>query len=192
MISNKANKENENLNILEDFEQSSEFYIQQYPYIQKNIEDVKGCRNMISILTNKLANITDTTPQHALIGIAALFQSGAYLKNITNRKITISNKTFDKINLISILEQQNNQYTLRQLARSINTTIAKIAIQSQIPGHLYAQFKLENPSILAEKTPGELNVIAAYCTDFQIDNPDIPPIVRDFLSNRARNRKINR
>lgn len=184
-------KENQIEELLNNFDNQFEQISQNYSITSENKIDEEDVIKKAAQIITKVANMHDIKPDHALIGVCAILQSGGYLKNVENRKITIDEVTFNKKEILLAAEQSNSNYTLRTIARCLRSQIATIAKKYEIPGHLYAQFRLENPNILSIKDPNEQLNIAAYCTDFHLDNPEAPQIVHDFLTNRAKNRIQN-
>lgn len=185
MIKEKNTTPTSNLeNFIENIDQITETY----SVTQDKKQDDIQIRNKVNETINKYASIEQIPFDFATIGMCALFQSGAYLKSVPNRKITINNHEFTKKSLIFAAEQVDNKFTLRAMARHLNKTIAKIAYKYDIPGHLYARFRIENANLIAQNDPETNKTIATYCADFQIENPDTPSVVREYLSNREKNR----
>lgn len=89
-----------------------------------------------------------------------------------------------------MVEQTECKFTLRNIAKFLRNKIVNVAKKYGIPGNLYSKFKSENLNLIANNSQSENLKIAIYCTDFQKDNPDAPPIVREFLASRegARNK----
>lgn len=193
MIKPTENKgdENKNINLIEELQNNPEKIKAFNTTVNRNDETIK-CQSIINNLAKRLALTHNVSQHQALIGIACIFQAGGYLKNVDNRKIKVLETEFDKKTILLILDQLKNTYTLRQLARSMNKLIAITALTNNVPGHLYAQFKLENPSFNPTLEPDKAKLYSAYCTDFQLENPDIPPIVKQFLADRAKNRRNNK
>lgn len=181
-----------NEDFIDNFTKNLDSYTRQYSIDQENIESDINLRKTVIKLTNKLAGIENVTSEHALIGICALLQVGAYLKSVANRKIKISGTEFNKKNLIFAAEQIECKYTLRTIARYLKCIIAVIAYKNDIPGHLYSRFKLENANLIAQNDPNKNKMFSVYCTDFQIENPETPPPIREFLANREKFRNYKK
>lgn len=169
---------------LDEFEKRVNQITRDYNVTTENKIDEIALRKTTTQLVTTIAAIKQITFDHALIGLAALIQSGGHLRSVQNRKIRIKDVEFTKKDLLFASDQINNPFTLRTIARGINKTIAAIAIQMKIPGNLYSQFKIENPNHRPDFIQTETLKIAVYCTDFQYENPDTPEIVKVFLSNR--------
>lgn len=182
---------NNQQDILDYFSQNFETVTNQYRIEQEQQIDYAHIRQTVIKLANKIATSEQTDINHALIGMCALFQTGAYLKSVTNRKIRVAGKEFTKKSLVYSAELTECKYTLRTLARYLNKIIVQIGYKYGIPGHLYSRFKIENANLIANNTPQDNLILSVYCTDFQIENPDTPPIVREFLVNREKTRKTN-
>lgn len=181
------NIEKINEDFLEKFNSNFEKITEKYTYEPEKLENNEELKNVTNRLISKFAVYEEVDFDHALIGIAALFQCGAYLLSVSNRKITIGNKEFSKANLIHASQAiENKKYTYRSIARYLRTTIAKIADKYNIPGNLYARFKIENATLISKNDEYTNKKIAIYCTDFQLENPDTPEVVREFLANREK------
>jgi len=188
-LTNTTNKKISNLDeILTNFDSSFDKISSIYSITQENPDQDEQLKQKTVLTIAKYAAIAEIPIDFAIIGISALLQSGAYLKNVPNRRIKINNHEFTKKNLVFAAEQAENKYTLRAVARFLRSTIAKVSYTYSIPGHLYARFKIENANLIASNDPETNRKIATYCTDFQIENPDTPLIVRAYLANREKNR----
>lgn len=186
MTALQAQKKDQDL--LEHFNTNFESITDKYKIEKENIDNDPQIRITVIKITLRLAAYEQIDEDLALLGICSLMQSGAYLKSVTNRKITIGGKDFSKKTLLSIAEQIECKFTLRVIAKFLRTKIAQVGIKYKIPGNLYSKFKVENANFIANNTPEENTKIAAYCTDFQIDNPDTPPKVIEFLALREKTR----
>lgn len=182
-------KKDENRDPLQEFMKNIDEITEQYVLDQEDTEQEEQIKNKVIQITKKLSILEQTTFDHALIGICALMQSGAYLKNVINRKIKLGKVEFTKKNLLFAADQVDNRYTLRIIAKFLRKIIATISNKYSIPGHLYARFKIENANLIAQSDPETVKQYAIYCTDFQIENPDTPPIIREYLANREKTRK---
>jgi len=183
--SSKQQQKNRLDNFLDNVENITDFY----RFDQERLVDSELIHQTIDKITDKLASMNNVEYDHALIGICALFQSGAYLKSVTARRITIAGKEFTKKNLNYASDLVESKFTYRIIARYLNKTIATIALKYSIPGHLYSRFKVENANLVANNTQEKNMFLAAYCADFQIENPDTPSIVREFLASREKYRR---
>jgi hypothetical protein len=179
---------NLNQDIIEKFDENFEDISNTYKITQENPENDLILKQKTNLTILKYAAIEQIPAEFAIIGISALLQSGAYLKSVPNRRIKINNHEFTKKSLVFAAEQAEFGQTLRSMARHLRKTIAKVAYKYEIPGHLYAKFKIENANIIAQNDSETNKIIATYCTDFQIENPDTPEIVREFLANREKTR----
>lgn len=179
---------NPKIDPIEMFNRNFDQIVKTYAITQELIEDEGPIRHKAIQIINKYAMIEQIPFDFAVIGVCGLLQSGAYLKSVTNRKITINNKEFTKKSLVFAAEQVDNKYTLRKIAKILRQTIVRIAYTYYIPGHLYSRFKIENANYIANLDPENIRIIASYCTDFQIENPNTPPIIREFLATREKNR----
>lgn len=173
---------------IKKFEQEIENKPIEYSITQGTEIDVKSIENTVEKIAAKMSIIEGIPTNLAMIGICALLQCGSYLKSVSNRSIKIGNIDFTKRKLLFAAEQVENKYTLRNIAKAINKTIAKTAYKYNIPGHLYSRFKIENANLIAQNDPETNKRISIYCTDFQIENPDTPPIVREYLATREKRR----
>lgn len=183
-------KEYKSDNNIDNFDKNFEYIKEAYTLTTENIEDETEIRKIANELIHKYSKIDNITFEFAAIGICALMQSGAYLKSVPNRKITINNHEFTKKTLITASDLINNKYTLRSIARNLRKTIAKVAYEYNIVGHLYARYKIENANSIANNDTEINKKIAIYCTDFQIENPDTPIVIREYLANREKNRAL--
>jgi hypothetical protein len=183
-------KEYKSDNNIDNFDKNFEYIKEAYTLTTENIEDETEIRKTANELIHKYSKIDNITFEFAAIGICALMQSGAYLKSVPNRKININNHEFTKKTLITASDLINNKYTLRSIARNLRKTIAKVAYEYNIVGHLYARYKIENPNTIANNDTEINKKIAIYCTDFQIENPDTPIAIREYLANREKNRAL--
>lgn len=141
MLSTRMKKNT--INLLDNFETQIENILPQYNIFSDTNDYEKNIRIKTSEIIAKLADIEQVSFEHAVIAVCALLQSGAYLKSVLNRKVHINGVQFSKKNLVFAAEQVNNVYTLRSIAKSLKQITARIAVEYQIPGHLYSQFKLE-------------------------------------------------
>lgn len=174
------------LDPLDFFEKNFDSITIKYNLRKDYNEDDTQVREYLIRLIDKLASINKVEFDLARLGYSAVMQAGGYLKSVTNRRIIIGNVEFTKKNIIYASEELGNKYTLRAIARYDKNAIARIALKYNYPGHLYARFKIENANFIAQQTPEQCIYLSVYCTDFQIENPDTPPIVREFLANRER------
>ena len=184
---------NINLNFLNEFNANMPHILETYQYEQSRSIDEKDLTLTIFKLVDRLAHTEQVDFNHAFLGICTLLQTGAYLKSVTNRKVKIADKEFTKRSLLFVMDQTQCKYTLRIVARFIRDQIADISYNYRISGHLYARFKIENATLIASNSDEENRTLASYCTDFQIDNPNTPEQVRQYLANReiARSKKKN-
>lgn len=185
------NKKENTTELLDNFEKNIDQITDKYT-ITRKIEDESEIRKTIATIVKKQSITEEINFDQSLVGLCCLLQTGAYLKSVSNRKINIANHEFTKKSLLYVMEQSECKYTLRNIAKHLNKTIALISLKYQIPGHLYARFKAENASLIANNSPEQNLILAAYCTDFQIENPDTPEIIRNFLSTREINRNRNK
>lgn len=145
--------------------------------------DPKIIRNTFGELCNRVAKNMDSTPLTARIAILLLLQSGSYMKSVSNRLIKLDDKEFTKREITHALEQiKAPNITLRNIAYVYRDDMATVARKYNIPGNLYAQFKIINTNI--NPASQEAKEISFYCTDVQFDNPNAPQAARDFLSRR--------
>jgi len=162
---------------IDNFLSNMEQITSKYKIEQENQLDLQEIKQTAIKLIQKIAVIEQIEFDHALIGVCALMQSGAYLKSVTNRKVIIGGKEFSKKTLIYAAELINCNYTFRVIARSLNDVIAKIAYKYQIPGHLYSRYKIENVNIIVNNSIEQNRLNATFCADFQIENPKTPSSV---------------
>lgn len=188
----KINSKTNNNDILDNFESNFENISSIYSITQDKLENDDTLKQKINLTIAKYSAIEDISTDFAIIGISALLQSGAYLKSVANRRIKINNQEFTKKSLLFAFDQADNKYTLRAMARFLKFTIAKVSKTYNIPGHLFAKFKIEYADLIAKSNPEEIKNYSIYCTDFQIENPDTPQIVREYLANREKNRSNKR
>lgn len=130
--------------------------------------------------------------QEAAFGMADLYQKGAHLKNVQNRSTYINGKTLTKANINQAMIMTQTKVTHRSLARAIRDTIYLSSKARNVPGNLFSQYKaylLIHNIKLDEIT---LEEHSYYCTDFQIDNPNIPLEVARFLTTRTRTRNTSK
>lgn len=179
-----------NKNSIMEFEENFINYVQTYSITQDQQEEEGPIIEKATQIVQKYAMIEGIPFHFALIGICGLFQSGAYLKSVTNRKIKFSNKEFTKKSLLFAAEQVDNKYTLRKIAKALRYTIARVAYYYNIPGHLYSRYKIENANYIAQCSPDKIRELSTYCTDFQLENDHTPPEIREYLANREKNRSI--
>lgn len=189
---NKTEKNSKNNNnLLESFAENFDNISSAYTITQDKPEDDELLKTKTNLTLAKYAAIEQIPIDFAIIGISALLQSGAYLKSVPNRKIKINNHEFTKKSLVFAAEQAENKYTLRAMARFMKLNIVKVALTYNIPGHLFARYKIENASKIAQMNPEIIKTYSAYCTDFQIENPDCPEDIRQYLADREKNRSNN-
>lgn len=176
---------------LDQFDMNFDKITDKYLMSRDNLQEDIQIRQVLIRLIQKVADTHKVNFDHAHIAFCALMQAGGYLKSVTNRKITIGGVEFSKRTILYAMEETSCKYTLRSLSRYNRVVIAKVARKYNYPGHLYARFKIENPNLVANLPPDEQNYYARYCTDFQIENPDTPPLVREFLANREKTRNYS-
>jgi hypothetical protein len=136
------------------------------------------CKKIISAV--KTRGTFDSDSQ-ALIAITGLCQLGATNRN-AGRSIsyTYKGKTLTSGEFLNICQGVKGGGTPRQFARTMGSTIAKIAINLQEPGDLSRQIKLDHPNITLEEE--------CWCSNFQSINPDCPDLVREWLREDFRKR----
>lgn len=171
-----------------DFKQNIPQKIQQYNMGTTNPEDTTQIHNKALEIIDRMAAGNRIDFDHAALGTCALFQCGAHIKGVANRKFTVQNYEFTKENLLYASNLSKNTFPLRAIARAIREEILTVARAYQIPGHLYRRFKLENPEFVYENEEQRIEIMIS-CTDFQTDNPDIPAPVKTFLAKRDIARK---
>lgn len=176
---------------LEYFDMNFDKITNKYSMTKESLQDDIQIRQFLIRVIQKVADTHKVNFDHALIGFCALMQAGGYLKSVTNRKITVGGIEFSKRTILYAMEEISCKYTLRSLSRYNRAIIAKVAKKYNYPGHLYARFKIENPNLIANLPSEEQEYYARYCTDFQIENPDTPPLVREFLANREKSRNYS-
>lgn len=182
-------KEHKIEDLLEQAQENALSLAQRFTVEKESAEDEKQLKNTTAKLIQKISKNEDIPFEHALIGLCGLMQSGAYLKSVSNRKIKMGGKEFTKKSILFAIDQIECKYPLRKIARLLKHTIAQVAMEQSIPGNLYAKFKIENANLIAQSNAEDIKKYSTYCADFQIENPDTPPIVREFLANREKNRK---
>lgn len=188
MIEKRKNVESIEDDIIEKFKSNIDSITDKYPIDKDNPEDEIALKQTITKIIKKYSQIEQITPEHALTGICLLFQIGSYLKSVTNRKIKVGQTEFTKKNLLFATEQSDNKFTLRKIAKYLRQTIADISYRYSVPGHLYARYRIENINEINQNTPEQNKQLATYCTDFQLDNPNTPEKIQQYLSSREKNR----
>lgn len=179
--SNSDSKEN-----LEYFNQNFDIISKTYfPEIDNKYEE-KKIKEKANEIIQRYAIIEGITYNHSVIGICSLFQAGVCLNRVLNRIITIQGIEFTKKTLLFSSDQVGNKYTLRSVAKSMRDTIVQVAYKYNIQGHLYRKFKIENIENIFCNEEKDLKKYSIYCTDFNLDNPSAPLIVRKFLYNRQK------
>jgi hypothetical protein len=136
------------------------------------------CKRIITAVKTRGGFESDA---HALIAISGLCQLGATNRN-AGRSISYIYKTkvITAGDFLNVCQSIKGGGTPRQFARTMGSTIAKIAISLQEPGDLSRQMKLDHPNITPEEE--------CWCSNFQSANPDCPDIVRDWLREDFRKR----
>jgi hypothetical protein len=188
----KATKKEPKDLLLENFNKNFDSITNKLEYKIEKAEDNEKLKTAVPQLITKLATIQNVTFDHALIGICGLLQSGSYLKSVSNRTIKISNIEFSKKNLLFAMDQIECKFTLRQIARYLKFETAKISRKYGIPGHLFSRFKTENALSYNNLSEETRRIYSAYCADFQLENPDTPPEIRQYLATREKTRQTKK
>lgn len=184
MTSSKPDK----IDSIDKIEANFDFIVTKYDLTRESILDETDIKDSINKIICRFATLQNASFDHAFLGMCALFQVGSYLRSVTNRKITVGGIEFTKRNLVIAAEQTKNIYTFRSLARYLKDHIARVSMFYSIPGHLYAKFKIDYPTLISENSQETNKLFSAYCTDFQIENPKTPLKIREFLASRERAR----
>ena len=109
--------------------------------------------------------------------LAVHFQQGATSRSCDgNTSINIFNQVYNLTTIRKVLKQTGNKNSERKLARSLATYIYSVCEILEIPGNLYNKISRVDPE--ATFTTSE----QAWLSDFQADNKDCPPKLRDLIN----------
>ena len=116
-----------------------------------------------------------------------LLQEGGTNRSKKDLSITIEGKTYMLLTLKqSIMAATNRTVTVRQLGRTLNDKVGKMAVAYNIPGPLVRELeKMTDEPIPAEDRP--------YCNEIFSQNPNAPEYKRDLLLQREEemNQRMN-
>jgi len=109
--------------------------------------------------------------------LAVHFQQGATSRSCDgNTSINIFNQDYNLTTIRKVLKQTGNKNSERKLARSLATYIHSVCEILEIPGNLYNKISRLDPE--GTFTTSE----QAWLSDFQADNKDCPPKLRDLIN----------
>jgi hypothetical protein len=155
---------------------------------QKKIDSLPP--STVDEIVRQYASKSTTTPGLAIIGIAALCQSGGSNAGNPSLKRTINGIVFDLTTLREVVKYvTSNKGTVRQLAKSMRNVIAKISIANDWPGPLATALVKEFPELEFNSTD------LIYAAEYHDDNrqPEFPPNVAKALAIReAKGREARR
>lgn len=115
-----------------------------------------------------------------------LFQAGGTNRSCDgNLQVSIFGKDIKLASLRKTLTENKLKASERKLARSMASTIAKIAEEIGIPGNLAKKITRDFPE--RKFTTEEL----AWLSEFQVDNSDCPEESRKLISDCLKNNKNN-
>lgn len=151
--------------------------------------------NQVDLIIEKVIeklNFNNTVPvmdeyqktQTALILMTIILQKGG-TNRISGSPILaeIERKTLTSQQLTDIVKSVEKRATMRQLARTLATEIGTISEELNIPGDLANQMRVDVSNLSSEE--------AAWCSNFQTQNPDCPETVRHWLVQNYKERFKN-
>jgi len=143
----------------------------------------------VNEVIRQFAKKSGTSSGLATVGIAALCQAGGTNANNPSLKRTVNGVAFDLQVLRSVISYVTDKGTVRQLAKSMQDVIAKIAIANDWPGPLANALVKEFPDKKFDSTD------LIYAAEFHDDNrnPEFPVAIAEALAIReARGREARR
>ncbi len=124
------------------------------------------------------------TPAIAMVAVCILLQSGGTARGCDgNLSCTISGYTFKLSQLRGVLNELKLKGCERKLARTLASAIAKIAFKYGIDGSLAKRILRSHPE--RDFTRDE----RVFLSDFQVDNPECPEILRRFIMETFESRR---
>lgn len=136
-----------------------------------------------TVLTEFASTNSILLPQ-ALMIIAILLQTGGSARSCDgNLSVRVFDKDWKVAQLRSILNKHNLKNSERKLARTLAQSIQEICFLHEVPGNLAKKIIRTHPErqySLFEQT---------YLSDFQVDNPRCPEILRRQISETFASKK---
>lgn len=177
-----------NITDLNSFKDNIETTAPKYKDLADKKEELAINRETTERVIKEVSRQQEITFTQALYAACDIYQKGGHLKNVVNRTTYINGLTITKQNITQAAIRLGVKISHRMMARSIRDIILNSSRARQIPGNLFAQYRLyliTKGITLDDATTEEHSY---YCTDFHIDNPSAPAEVAKFLITRTRTR----
>lgn len=140
-------------------------------------------KTQASEILKLFAKNQELNPEQAKVAMTILFQSGGTAKSCDgNLNITIYEKTIKLSYLRKAASDSKCKGCERKLARYFADEIYMISEIYNIPGNLYKKIARDNPQ--RQFSTAE----SAWLSDFQVDNPNCPEALRNYIASTFRAR----
>nr|NP_066493.1 orf172 [Rhodomonas salina]AAG17764.1 orf172 [Rhodomonas salina] len=136
------------------------------------------CSIVVNTLKKKKKIESEKT---TMLLITMIAQSGGTNKSAgANIEYRIGDDILSAAEIKTTIKEVNNKATFRQFCRSMQQEIGQMATKLEIEGDLSLQMKSAIPDASMEEM--------CWCSNFQTNNPNCPPRVRDWLKTNQETR----
>lgn len=129
------------------------------------------------------------SPPSALVGLFSTLQAGGTNKNKrSNVRISVAGCGFESKKINEYIAKHCKEFTPRQFAVFFRNDIFKLSKIHDITGNAYVSLRRNYPDTITDTNQDE----KYWASDFQIDNPACPPLIRQGLQRRYNDKFITR
>lgn len=129
------------------------------------------------------------SPAAGLVGLFSTLQAGGTNKNKrSNVKITVAGCSFESKKVNELIAKHCKEFTPRQFAVYFRNDIFKLSKIHDITGNAYVSLRRNYPDVITDTNQVE----KYWASDFQIDNPACPPLIRQGLRQRYNEKFMTR
>jgi hypothetical protein len=155
--------------------------------IERPVKEIK--KDTFDALIREISTAYQCSMPAALVGLFSTLQAGGTNKNKrSNVKITVAGTSFESKKVNELIAKHCKEFTPRQFAVYFRNDIFKLSKIHDITGNAYVSLRRQYPDTITETNQDE----KYWASDFQLDNPACPPLVRQGLQKRYNDKFVTR
>lgn len=155
--------------------------------IERPVKEIN--KDTFDALIREISTAYQCSMPAALVGLFSTLQAGGTNKNKrSNVKITVAGTSFESKKVNELIAKHCKEFTPRQFAVYFRNDIFKLSKIHDITGNAYVSLRRQYPDTITETNQDE----KYWASDFQLDNPACPPLVRQGLQKRYNDKFVTR
>lgn len=155
--------------------------------IERPVKEIK--KETFDALIREISTAYQCSLPAALVGLFSTLQAGGTNKNKrSNVKISVAGTSFESKKINELIAKHCKDFTPRQFAGYFRNDIFKLSKIHDITGNAYVSLRRQYPYCITETNQDE----KYWASDFQLDNPACPPLVRQGLQQRYNDKFVTR